>query len=75
MKYKGYEICTSCGGGKAGRGCNKTATVQVREPFNADTYLLLKQIRYTVADPASLQKAVHKARAFVDDRAMRSSRQ
>jgi hypothetical protein len=29
MKYKGYEIWASVGGGKAGRGRNVTATIQV----------------------------------------------
>jgi hypothetical protein len=67
MKYKGYDIVLSSGGGKAGKGFNKTATVQVHEPFNAESYLLRKQIRYTVGDRASLEKAMQKARTFVDE--------
>jgi hypothetical protein len=67
MKYKGYEIWTSTGGGKAGRGFNKTATVQVREWLQPPNYLLKKQIRFKVDDPESLVRAVKKAQAFIDD--------
>jgi hypothetical protein len=66
MTYKGYEIRESSGGGKAGRGCNKTGTIQVREPFNATHYLLKKQIRFTVGDPTSRLRAVQKAREHID---------
>lgn len=67
MTYKGYEIADSRGGGKAGKGCNKTATVQVREPFNSTHYLLKKQIRYKVGDPTSRFRAIQKAREFIDN--------
>jgi hypothetical protein len=73
MKYKGYDICLSKGGGKAGKGFNKTGTVQVHEPFNSESYLLKKQIRYSVGDPTSLDKAMQKARAFVDDLVVKAS--
>lgn len=66
MTYKGFEIADSRGGGKAGKGFNKTATIQVREPFNSDTYLLRKQIRYKVGDQTSRFRAVQKAREVID---------
>lgn len=67
MKYKGYDIVPSSGGGKAGNGYNKTGTIQVRERFNSDSYLLKKQIRYKIGDPTSKFQAIQKARAFIDD--------
>lgn len=61
--YQGHEICESDGrGGKAGRGKNKTASIQVREGH----YWLKKQFRYKVGDPISKQNAVLKAKAWVD---------
>lgn len=51
ISYRGYEIADSNGrGGKAGKGHNKTATIQVREPLRPGEYLLLKQFRYKVDD-------------------------
>lgn len=66
MTYKGFEIADSSGGGKAGKGLNKTATIQVRERLQPPNYLLRKQIRYTVGDPTSRFRAVQKAREFID---------
>jgi hypothetical protein len=67
MNYKGFKIVQSNSrGGKAGRGCNKTATIQVQEDFNATSYLMLKQIRFKVGDTAALSAAVQKAKDFVD---------
>jgi hypothetical protein len=67
MTYKGYEIRESSGGGKAGRGCNKTGTIQVREPLQPPYYLLKKQIRFKVSDPTSRFRAVQKAREHIDN--------
>jgi hypothetical protein len=68
MKYKGYEITTaSQRGGKAGRGRNKTTTLQVREPASGG-YLLKKQIRYRVGDAHGYGGALHKAKLWVDAR-------
>jgi hypothetical protein len=67
MNYKGFKIVQSNSrGGKAGRGCNKTATIQVHEDFNATSYLMIKQITFTVGNEESRQKAVQKARDFID---------
>lgn len=67
MNYKGFKIVQSDSrGGKAGRSCNKTATIQVHEDFNATSYLMIKQIRFTVGNEESRQKAVQKARDFID---------
>ena len=51
-------------GGKAGKGCNKTSTIQV---MNAERTMLLKQVRYTVGDPESQKKAVIKACKFIEE--------
>lgn len=40
-------------GGKAGKGHNKTSTVQV---FNTDTNCIIKSIQYKVNDPLSFKK-------------------
>jgi hypothetical protein len=67
MNYKGFKIVQSNPrGGKAGRGCNKTATIQVHEDFNATSYLLIKQVRFTVGDDASRQRAIQKAKDHID---------
>ena len=65
--YRGHTIADSNGlGGKAGRGCNRTATVQVRKALWGGDYLLLKQVRYFVDKPGARQAAAEKARAYVD---------
>lgn len=66
--YRGYLIAKSNGrGGKAGASRNRTATVQVRQPYGADgSFLLLKQCRFTVGDTASQEAAIAKARAHID---------
>ncbi len=56
-----YEYLLPTSGGKAGRGCNKTSTIQVR--FNQ---CVIKQVRFNVADPESRKAAVRKAKQFVD---------
>lgn len=48
-------------GGKAGKGHNKTSTIQVIY----EGIMVAKQIRYTVADPASKNKAIKKALEYV----------
>lgn len=48
ITHKGFQIATaSSTGGKAGRGHNKTSTVQVRWPQNGG-YTIEKQIRFKV---------------------------
>lgn len=51
-------------GGKAGKGCNKTSTLQVVELFSNGA-MLLKQFRYTVNDIESYYTALDKARGYV----------
>ena len=68
MRYSGYVIADSDRrGGKAGRGRNKTATVQVREPLSADRYLLRKEFRYTVAaEKLDREAAIAKAKGWIE---------
>ena len=61
MKYKGYTIHFPTSGGKAGRGRNVTSTVQLRtDDCN------VKQIRYTVDQPDDFNRALAKAKTYVD---------
>jgi hypothetical protein len=67
MEYKGYTIKqASQTGGKAGKGNNKTSTIQVRQELK-EGYLLRKQIRYKVDDPEGMKNAVQKAKDWADD--------
>ena len=52
-------------GGKAGKGFNKTSTIQVIETVGNMGYSLLKQFRFLVADKTSKQKAMDKASQYV----------
>jgi len=62
MKYHGYTIDTARPtGGKAGKGRNKTSTVQV---FGPD--MMLKQFRYKVGGTLSFDTAWQKAKDWVD---------
>jgi hypothetical protein len=55
-----YEIHAPTSGGKAGKGNNRTSTVQVRLGNQ-----LKKQIRYTVGKPKARELAIDKARSFI----------
>jgi len=67
MKYGGYTIVpANARGGRAGRGHNATSTIQVREDVNDTSYLLKAQFRYTVDSTASRNRAIAKARLWVD---------
>lgn len=50
-------------GGKAGKGYNKTSTIQV---IHLESGMLLKQYRFNMDDPMSLNAAYSKADSFVD---------
>jgi hypothetical protein len=66
MTYHGFNIVRSNGrGGKAGKGRNKTASVQVREPLRGTAYLLVKQFRYG-AGCGMMAEAMTKAVEHVD---------
>jgi len=67
MTYRGYDIIYSKSGGKAGRGRNKTASVQVFDKPNAQGSMqMLRFFRYTVASHASRCRALDKAKEFID---------
>lgn len=67
MIYKGLEVCRSDSrGGKAGRGKNKTATVQVREPIR-NGWIIKKQFRFEVGNTESYVAAEQKAWQYVDN--------
>lgn len=73
MQYKGYEIAESNNrGGKAGRGYNKTASIQVREWLSIDRetgeklYSVVKHFSFPVGDSEKRQAAIAKARAWID---------
>lgn len=62
MNYKGYEIRSARPtGGKAGRGLNKTSTIQVLLSNQ-----VMKAFRFKVGDAASFDRATTTAKAFVD---------
>jgi len=68
MKHKGYEIAESKRtGGKAGKGHNKTATIQVHELLHQDGFLLKKQFRFFIGDFKSRYSAIQKAKLFIDN--------
>lgn len=59
-----YTICLPESGGKAGKGNNKTSTVQVRKrEYMRES--LLKGFRYTCNNLDSYSKAKAKAKEFV----------
>lgn len=65
--YNGYTIRRSGErGGKAGRGKNKTATIQV-----LDGEFLLKQFKFEVGDDESFERARLKAINFVDSQSLK----
>lgn len=67
IPYKGYVIAeANKQGGKAGRGHNRTSTIQVRQPLQGDNYLLKKQIRYTTDSAASKEGAIQTAKQHID---------
>lgn len=56
----GYDICKTISGGKAGYGCNRTASIQVYDGPER-----CKVFRYEVAKPNGYIEAVRKAEQFV----------
>jgi hypothetical protein len=58
-ELNGYEFHVPTSGGKAGKGCNRTSTIQLRMGNR-----IIKQFRFTLDDPASRTKAIRKAKAF-----------
>lgn len=56
----GYEVHQPTSGGKAGKHCNVTSTIQVRQGSQ-----IVKSFRYTVDKPGSSRNAIKKARQFI----------
>ena len=66
MYYKGYLLTNpKPTGGKAGKGRNKTSTVQIRETLK-NGFLVIKSIRYNVNEPVSKINAISKAKKYID---------
>lgn len=61
--FNGFEIHLPMSGGKAGKGCNKTGSIQIRDGFR-----ILKQFRFQVGKQPSYMKAIDKAKAFCQTR-------
>lgn len=59
--YRGTALHQPQSGGKAGKGRNKTSTIQVRDDFG-----IVKQFRYDVDSFQALKSAVAKAKLYVD---------
>ena len=70
MIYKDYVITPANNrGGKVGRGCNKTSTIQVVHEWQADgtSYrMILAQFRFDVDSMDSRHAALLKAKALID---------
>jgi hypothetical protein len=66
MHYKGMIIkAANQTGGKAGKGFNKTSTIQVIEPHSSYS-LMKKHFRFEVGNQISMKAAFDKAIAFID---------
>lgn len=65
MIYKGYIIHKPDTGGKAGKGFNKTSTLQVRKPVLSG-YLQKAKFRFLVGDAESETKAIENAKKWID---------
>ena len=66
MQTKSFHICDARPtGGKAGKGNNKTSTVQVFDDTDTDCAFLIKMFRFKVGDLQSYVKAKQKARTYV----------
>jgi len=64
-----YHICDARpSGGKAGKGRNKTSTVQVLDDTDPDCAILLKSFRFNVGSSESHREAWDKARTYVRQR-------
>lgn len=61
--YRGYEITLPMSGGKAGKGKQKTSSIQVR--VNG---FLIHQTRFRVDNPAARKSALERAKLFLDAR-------
>jgi len=62
-EMNGYEFHLPTSGGKAGKGHQKTSTIQVRK-----ANCIVKQFRFYVDDTESMKVAVGKAKEFASCR-------
>lgn len=61
--YRGHELHLPTSGGKAGKGCNRTTSLQVRaEGGNS----ILKQFRFDLTKPGARSAACFRARQWID---------
>lgn len=60
-EYRGYVICMPTSGGKAGKGCNKTTSLQIR-----NGNVIVKQFRFKVGTP--VEEVAAKAKRLIDER-------
>lgn len=60
--YNGYKIWETNSGGRAGKGLNATASIQVRNKENR----VLKSVRYALDVIGGRRRAVQLAKVFVD---------
>lgn len=67
MDYKGFYIVESARHGKACKGLKKTSSIQIRNSYDLDgSYILMKQIRFIIGDQKSKERAIVKAKEFID---------
>jgi hypothetical protein len=67
MEYKGYIIAESRGSGKACRGLKKTSTIQVQDYSQTlSGFQLKKQFQFKVSDLVDKNRAIHRAKKFID---------
>jgi len=67
LTHRGYCLRVPMSGGKAGKGHNKTGTVQVLR-LDPDYMTLLKSFRFLVASQESRLKVYASARSWIDSR-------
>lgn len=60
-EYRGYKLFLPTSGGKAGKGKNKTTSLQIR-----NGNMVVAQFRFKTGTP--IQDITHKARKIIDER-------
>jgi hypothetical protein len=70
--YKGYRLFIPTSGGKAGKGNNKTGSVQIGEPAFGG-YLIIRQLRFNAQDKQSILDTLRKARLWIDARQQKAT--
>lgn len=66
-EYRGKMLYESDGHGKAVKGQKATSSVQVRDYIRPGEYLLLKSISFKVGDTEARNRAIEKAKKYVDE--------